>query len=97
MKLPIEIRYPRQRQAKPPESMVDCMKKLTNWQNIGDLVFRLMEGQGLGAQTAGGFHGNNDDNDIDMTIFSRKGVEGGTLRLVQLTNLGSFGFVELPW
>jgi hypothetical protein len=97
MLLRADRRYPRRRLVRPPSSMVQCLRKLSLWQNRGDLVFRLMEGQGLGAQTAGGFHGNSDDDDVDMTIWSRTGVD----RIAHYgwcpgTDLGSFGYVELP-
>jgi hypothetical protein len=78
--------------------MKACARKLLTWQERGDIVFVLMEGQGLAAMMSGSFHGNSDDNDWDMSVKSRKGVTcneqndmcnywcGGD------PNLGSFGF-----
>jgi hypothetical protein len=72
MPLPAQMRYPRM----PPKerlalTMWQCLEKLTAMQNNGDIVFVLMEGQGLAAQMVGGFHGNTDDGDVDMQVFSR--------------------------
>ena len=61
-------------------------------------MFVLMEGQGLSAQMVGGYHGNADDDDVDMAVYSRKG--GGfddmnTWCSDLGVSMGSFGFKDL--
>ena len=93
------VRYPRKidsRGHRPSESLVGCLERLTQWQENGNILFVLMEGQGLSAQMSGGYHGNFDDDDVDMRVFS--GLPN-TSREKHYTwcsdkniDLGSFGF-----
>lgn len=105
MSLEKDVRYPRRldpRGHRPKESLVSCLERLVEWQERGDILFILKEGMGLGAQMSGGYHGNWDDDDIDMTVFSRR---PDTTRMKHYEwcsdkgiDLGSFGFhiVDAP-
>ena len=72
MKKPPHLRYPRHPSPYLPDpSVTTCMNRLWQWQENGELYFVLYEGLGLAAITSGGFHGNSDDNDIDIKMASR--------------------------
>ena len=96
MSLLPDVRYPRvTSHLPPPPGMLRCVEQLVAWQQAGDIVFKMMEGQGLGAQMGGGFHGNNDDGDLDLTMYSRKGVDMNAHYdwcKPWGPNLGSYGF-----
>ena len=102
--LPSETRYPRiidPHGHRPREGIVRCVERLAGWQEEGDILFVLMEGQGLSAMMSGAYHGNRDDDDVDMRVFSRKGVtEEAHYKWCETESisLGSFGFfpVEPP-
>jgi hypothetical protein len=67
MSLPEDERYPRTKPKKAaPEAMVRCVQQLSAWQEQGEIVFKIMEGQGIAAETSGWYHGNGDDDDLDM-------------------------------
>ena len=56
MTLPPELRYPRLLSGvsrDPPDTMVRCLQRLTRWQEEGEIIFVMMEGQGLAAQMSG--------------------------------------------
>ena len=105
MLLPTDTRYPRTRPGRggrgrrsaAPGHMLACVRRLATWQERGDIVFRLMEGQALGAQMVGGYHGGSDDDDLDMKMFSRKGDDYKThyTWCGAKAKLGSFGFYAL--
>ena len=92
------VRYPRKtiRVDIDQASLCVMLERLTQWQENGNILFVLMEGQGLSAQMSGGYHGNFDDDDVDMRVFS--GLPN-TSREKHYTwcsdkniDLGSFGF-----
>ena len=101
MLLPTDTRYPRTRGGRgrrsAPGHMLACVRRLATWQERGDIVFRLMEGQALGAQMVGGYHGGSDDDDLDMKMFSRKGDDYKThyTWCGAKAKLGSYGFYAL--
>ena len=71
MKTSSELRYPRVKNGNAPENMRACVDTLWRWQELGELVFKPISGQALGALFVGGFHGNTDDGDLDLKFASR--------------------------
>ena len=102
MSAPRSERYPRilaRRKTSAPKVVVECIVGLSLLQERGDIIFRLMEGQGLAAQTMGGYHGHDDDNDVDVRVWSRLGIHlvspPSVYDLCDSGLIGSFGFYEL--
>ena len=107
MTLPMDERYPRVQSSKsPPSSMRKCIQHLVCLQEKGDIVFRIMEGQGIAAETSGHYHGNGDDGDLDIRTHSRLATTKGPNNPYGLcrspeagdgvTDIGSFGFHQDP-
>jgi hypothetical protein len=106
MTLPMDERYPRvQSNKSPPSSMRKCIQHLVRLQEKGDIVFRIMEGQGIAAETSGHYHGNGDD-DLDTRTHSRLATTKGPNNPYGLcrspeagdgvTDIGNFGFHQDP-
>lgn len=69
MSLPENMRYPRKIDLstdRPSTTFLCCLDRLIEWQERKKILFVLAEGHGLGAQMTGGYHGNSDDDDIDI-------------------------------
>jgi hypothetical protein len=63
----------------------------------GDVIFIMMEGQGLASETAGGNHGNSDDPDLDIKMISRvPGMKDMYAHCMPWNHLGSFGYYPYP-
>ena len=95
MDLPTPSRYPRnQPKRRPPYKLWECFDKMWQWQQDGQILFILYEGQGLAAITGGGFHGNDDDDDLDMKMLSRlyPNVDGHCPGAA----MGNWGFSPAP-
>ena len=69
---PLETRYPRTRKPQGAQWYLwKCIEHLVKLQERGELIFLLFGGTGLSASTMGGFHGNGDDDDVDIKLYSR--------------------------
>ena len=91
------LRYPRVPSAFLPTAAIRlCINKLWQWQEQGEIFFMLMEGSGLGAVMAGGFHGGRDDPDLDVKMYSRLNKTLYQHCSPTRSMLGSYGYVTLP-
>ena len=97
MSRPPALRYPRSRSGNAvgaPNNMLACVEQLWQWQEQGSLLFVVFEGQGLGARMAGGFHGNQDDGDLDVRMVSE--LYDHLAQHCEDADLGGFGFHKVP-
>lgn len=96
MSVPLVMRYPRTRKVAAPQAMRECVDRLWQWQEQGDILFQMLEGQGLGATAAGGFHGNFDDGDLDIKMISQLQQFPTLYAHCPGFDLGQYGFQAWP-